>query len=250
MKYLTIIFLLLSISAFAQHPDTLIIQKDTINLQGIIYDAAGKPAQRVLLTSQQKDIAHDQYKIITSTDTMGRFQINGAKFNDTILVQNGLQKYTYLNNGSRFMIIHLPLSPVTDINSSKPIKISAVRKHPKVKPIFKVTKLTGVMFFQAIDIQPEFPGGVEKFKTFIKSHLTYPEQAIQSNIEGTVQIGFTIDRDGTLKDFEILNGIGYGCDELIINILKTSPHWKPGIAYGRAVTCRETISVQFSLTDK
>lgn len=247
----TIIFLLIGTVASAQHPDTLIISKDTINLKGIIYDASGKPAQRVMLISKQKDIRHDQVRIIAFTDTAGRFKIDGAKFNDTITVQRAFEKYTYLNNGSRFLTIHLPLQPITDITALQPIQMSAIRTHPKIIPTFKVTKEIGDEdVILAIEIRPEFPGGIEKFKAFIKSHLTYPEKAIQSNIEGTVQIGFTIDRGGILTDFEILNGIGYGCDNLVINTLKLSPRWKPGVAYGRMVTCKETISVNFALTDR
>ncbi|MEO6520792.1 MAG: energy transducer TonB [Mucilaginibacter sp.] len=245
-----LIILIAFTSALAQKTDTLTIRKDTINLSGIIYDATGKPAQRVMLISKQKDIKHDQYNIITHTDTNGHFKIEGAKFNDTITVQRAFDKYTYLNNGSRFITIHLPLQTITNITPLQPVEVYALRIHPKITPTFKVTKEDNPEIFAAIEIRPEFPGGIEKFKAYIKTHLSYPEKAVQNNIEGTVQIAFTVERDGTLTAFEVLNGIGYGCDDVIINILKQSPHWKPGIAYGRVITCQQTVSVKFALTDK
>ncbi|HMG07054.1 MAG TPA: energy transducer TonB, partial [Mucilaginibacter sp.] len=94
-----------------------------------------------------------------------------------------------------------------------------------------------------------FPGGESRFIDYLQKRLNYPKKAIRYNIEGTVEIAFSVERNGSLANFKILKGIGYDCEQELIGILKKSPKWRPGIAAGRPVITQESVSVQFSLTD-
>ena len=49
--------------------------------------------------------------------------------------------------------------------------------------------------------------------------LQYPEEAKSEGIEGTVLMKHKIDEDGYPFDFEIMRGLGYGCDEEALRIL-------------------------------
>ena len=86
----------------------------------------------------------------------------------------------------------------------------------------------------------------------LKSTFTiiYPENAIAHNIEGEVEIGFTIERDGSLTGFKVLRGIGYGCNEAVINAIIASPRWSPQIINGRPVASKYSVIFNFKLTDK
>jgi len=56
----------------------------------------------------------------------------------------------------------------------------------------------------------------------LQKRINYPEQAIQNGIEGTVSIQFNIDEEGNTSDFTTIEGIGYGCEEAVIQAIKES----------------------------
>lgn len=68
--------------------------------------------------------------------------------------------------------------------------------------------------------QPKYPGGSSAFKKFISDNLTYPEEAIKNRIEGYVYIKFVVDNLGKVIDANVTKGLGYGCDEEAIRIIK------------------------------
>ncbi len=94
-----------------------------------------------------------------------------------------------------------------------------------------------------------FPGGTEKFITIVKNKIIYPEKAIQNNIEGDVEIGFAIERDGSVDDLRVIRDIGYECEYAVINAIKESPKWNPAILIGRPVITQSSITINFKLTD-
>jgi protein TonB len=61
--------------------------------------------------------------------------------------------------------------------------------------------------------RPEYPGGKEAFKKYIKENLKYPDEALQKQIEGIVQLVAQIDDNGNVVDVSIEKGLGAGCDE-------------------------------------
>lgn len=68
--------------------------------------------------------------------------------------------------------------------------------------------------------QPTYPGGVDELNKFITSNLKYPQEAIENNIQGTVSIDFDIDVFGKIILTKVKHGIGYGCDEEAVRLVK------------------------------
>lgn len=68
--------------------------------------------------------------------------------------------------------------------------------------------------------KPYYEGGMTALKNFIKKNLTYPPSALQQKIEGTVFIRYTINYKGKVIDTKIISGIGHGCDEEAIRLVK------------------------------
>lgn len=66
----------------------------------------------------------------------------------------------------------------------------------------------------------EYPGGKKAFLEFIQAHLTYPENARKNRVEGNVFLEYQVGFDGQVTQVNILKGIGYGCDEEAVRILK------------------------------
>ncbi len=68
--------------------------------------------------------------------------------------------------------------------------------------------------------KPYYEGGMTALKNFIKKNLTYPPIALQQKIEGSVYIRYTINYKGKVIDAKIIAGVGYGCDEEAIRLVK------------------------------
>ena len=68
--------------------------------------------------------------------------------------------------------------------------------------------------------QPEYPGGPKELTKFIYAHLRYPKVAFEANIEGTVYIEYDIDYQGLVIASRVLKGLGHGCDEEAMRVVK------------------------------
>ena len=68
--------------------------------------------------------------------------------------------------------------------------------------------------------QPSYPGGKKAMDEFIRANLQYPDEAIKNKIEGAVAVEYNVDVFGKVTEAKIKHGIGYGCDEEAIRIVK------------------------------
>lgn len=104
---------------------------------------------------------------------------------------------------------------------------------------------TGIFSF--VEEMPEFPGGQSAMYSFLSKNLVYPKKAIENDISGKVYVQFVVRKDGALDSIKISRGLGYGCDEEVIRVLKLMPKWKPGKSNGKPVATRFTLPVAFTL---
>ncbi len=100
-----------------------------------------------------------------------------------------------------------------------------------------------VFFF--VEENPSFPGGEEALQEYVKKNLRIPELAMQNDIKGTVVIGFTVEKDGSISRARILREIGGGCGKEALRVVKAMPKWIPGKQSGRRVACEFTLPVVF-----
>jgi protein TonB len=101
--------------------------------------------------------------------------------------------------------------------------------------------------FQVVENQPEPVGGMGAFMKYLQKNLKYPEQARRMNVEGKVFVQFVIDKDGSPNDITVLKGIGSGCDEEAVRVIKSMPKWTPGKQRGRPVKVRMSLPIVFKL---
>jgi Ca-activated chloride channel family protein len=99
--------------------------------------------------------------------------------------------------------------------------------------------------FQVVESMPEFPGGEDSLKEFLKLNLMVPEDALKNHISGKVIVQFTVSTDGTIQDIKIVKSLGYGCDEEVIRLLKAMPAWIPGKQNGKPVKTTMILPVNF-----
>ena len=69
--------------------------------------------------------------------------------------------------------------------------------------------------------------GFPKFNRYLKRNLRYPEAAKAQKIKGRVTVEFQISSTGELSNFKTIKGLGYGCDEEAIRLIKEGPKWNP-----------------------
>ncbi len=103
--------------------------------------------------------------------------------------------------------------------------------------------------YTIIEQNAEFPDGAAAMYKFIQSRLVYPEIARKNRIEGTVYVSFTVMMGGQIANPRILRGIGAGCNEVALNIVKQMPRWKPGRSKGVSVPVSYTLPIKFRLAD-
>lgn len=101
--------------------------------------------------------------------------------------------------------------------------------------------------FTVVEQMPEFPGGDAARVKYLSENIRFPEIARESGITGTVYITFVVGRDGHLSGFKILRGIGGGCDEEAIRVLKKMPSWIPGKQGGKSVPVQFNLPIRFTL---
>jgi periplasmic protein TonB len=97
---------------------------------------------------------------------------------------------------------------------------------------------------------PEYPGGETALSKFVGDNINYPQNAIDDNTEGTVNVSFVIDENGKVVN-PVATGksAGRGLDEEAIRVVKTMPSWKPGTVKGKPVKTRLSLPVTFKLAD-
>ncbi len=93
---------------------------------------------------------------------------------------------------------------------------------------------------------PVFNGDINAYLT---RNLRYPDMAHSNNIEGRVIIKFVVNEDGSVSDLVVARGIGGGCDEEALRVVRGMPKWKPGKMNGRAVKVYFNLPIVFKLAD-
>lgn len=90
-------------------------------------------------------------------------------------------------------------------------------------------------------------GGLPAFYKLASENLRYPAQARRMNVEGKVFVEFVVDKEGKIGSIVVVKGIGAGCDEEAMRIVKLSPDWMPAKQRGKAVKQRIVLPIFFKL---
>jgi len=101
--------------------------------------------------------------------------------------------------------------------------------------------------FTIVEEMPSFPGGDGALVKFLSDNIKYPALARENGITGTVFLTFQVGKDGKVSEVKILRGIGGGCDEEAVRVVKNMPAWRAGKQRGQAVIVQYNLPVKFSL---
>jgi TonB family protein len=101
--------------------------------------------------------------------------------------------------------------------------------------------------YKIVEEMPSYPGGDEARIKFLVDNFVYPTSAKEKGIQGTVYITFVVGADGTVSNVKVLRGIGGGCDEEAVRIVKMMPKWIPGKQDGKNVSVIYNLPIKFKL---
>ena len=100
-------------------------------------------------------------------------------------------------------------------------------------------------FYKTVEVMPEPYGGMDA----IYKKIGYPKEAKEEKVEGVVKVLTFVDRDGEVLDAQVVEGIGYGCDEAA-RLAILYHRFKPGLIKGQKVKVQMEIPIEFKLEGK
>ena len=101
---------------------------------------------------------------------------------------------------------------------------------------------------QGPDVNPILIGGQAEYFDHVLSKLSYPTNARRKGIQGIVYVSFTISKEGEIIDEQIEKGIGGGCDEEALRVIKSfNQRFIPAIYKGEAVDVRVIAPLTFKI---
>jgi TonB family protein len=102
--------------------------------------------------------------------------------------------------------------------------------------------------YTVVEDMPTYPGGDEARIKFIIENIKYPQAAREKGIQGTVFVSFVIEIDGAVADVKVVRGVGGGCDEEAMRVVKLMPKWTPGKQSGKVVRVAFNMPIKFALS--
>jgi len=83
-----------------------------------------------------------------------------------------------------------------------------------------------------VSARPEYPGGITRFYDRLRSSL----QKVSVKEAATTVVKFTIEKDGTPVNASLVTSGNAKVDKQLVQLIKTSYRWKPGLINGRPAT--------------
>ncbi|HPH18971.1 MAG TPA: TonB family protein [Haliscomenobacter sp.] len=104
--------------------------------------------------------------------------------------------------------------------------------------------------FKVVEQMPAYPGGPADLLKYLAANINYPKAAKDAGVEGMVVIQYVIEKDGSISNAQVVKGIGSGCDEEALRVVKAMPNWVPGKQRGQIVPVQFNLPIRFKLDDK
>ncbi len=99
--------------------------------------------------------------------------------------------------------------------------------------------------YRFAEVMPNFNGDRD---IWIKENLRYPASALENDISGKVFVTFIVEKDGSVSNARVVQGIDKDLNEEAVRVVSSMPKWTPGQVNGEFVRVQFTIPVNFSFT--
>lgn len=101
------------------------------------------------------------------------------------------------------------------------------------------------IIYKKVDEQAKFLGGQMAWLRYLKSNLKYPPAAQRAKIRGQVIVTFVVNKNGSIESVKLIKGLGFGCNEEAIRLIRAMPRWIPAVNKGKKVRSQTMQSISF-----
>lgn len=101
--------------------------------------------------------------------------------------------------------------------------------------------------YKVVEQMPKYPSGENSLFEYISKNIHYPEIAKKAGIYGRALVQFVVSKTGKIINPQIVKGIGSGCDEEVLRVIRNMPDWIPGMNEGKNVDVSITLPITFAL---
>ena len=122
----------------------------------------------------------------------------------------------------------------------------AIKVEVAFVPIIQNKKKEDIVHVEA-DKMPQFKGGHAALARFLYNELKYPHTARNQRIQGRVWYSFTINKDGSVADIRLEQGLHFSLEEEAFRVLNLMPNWEPGTIKGEPVRVKVYLPIVFRL---
>jgi TonB family protein len=91
----------------------------------------------------------------------------------------------------------------------------------------------------------QFPGGDDSLAVFLQNNFKYAYQLQANGKRGQVNVGFTVDKTGKIKDPIVLSGATKEIDDEAVRVVQQMPDWKPGTSGGEPVEVQYILPIDY-----
>lgn len=178
----------------------------------------------------------------TVTDVNGDYRL-------TVPDQNTVLIYSFIGMNSHEATVSsqdkLDVQLTADALQLSEIVVTAYALQPETNSLGYAVMADDEKAALPLDLAHPLPG-FKEFKQYLEKEVIYPEAAKTLNVEGRVTVEFYIEPDGALTNFTVIRGIGSGCDEELIRLIKEGPIWIPTKKDGVAVRDKARVRLKFT----
>lgn len=94
---------------------------------------------------------------------------------------------------------------------------------------------------------PMYPGGFKGLMKNVAQKTIYPKYELSNKIEGIVMVAYTINKDGSISDAQVVKSVSEGLDKEAIRLTSQLKPWYPAIQNGKPVNIRFVQPFNFKL---
>lgn len=246
---LPLALLLLAMTTDQQQLATVVdrVTGEAITVSGQITNKTDKkplPGATVLIAGTQTG---------TSTDAQGRFILKNVPKGAALVVSfvGFATQAIDVEARSKINIALATASP------NELPKMGATAMYKRIKPnsampvrVPPSSETINGTVYTAVEEPAVFPTGVPGLMQYIAHALHYPAKARAAGVEGVVFVEFMVLPTGRVGSATVKKGIGSGCDEEAVRVVRQMPQWIPAKQQGRNVSSLYQIPIEFTLEKK
>ncbi|MBO5351214.1 MAG: TonB family protein [Alistipes sp.] len=103
--------------------------------------------------------------------------------------------------------------------------------------------------FLIVESMPKFEGGdINTFRQWVQMRVQYPKELQDAGVSGRVIVQFVVDTDGSVTNVQTLRTPDKRLSDQVVELVKKSPKWQPGMQRGVAVKASMTFPIEFKVS--